>query len=81
MTEEEFWNKTIISVVTGLTTGVFAFAVQAFLTYFTFGCASLCPWIGGFVGSVIGSFVGNILGRLIVNGVVQMRDNQLPLID
>jgi hypothetical protein len=81
MTEEEFWNKTIISVVTGLTTGVFAFAVQAFLTYFTFGCASLCPWIGGFVGSVIGSFVGNILGRLIVNGVVQLRDNQLPLID
>jgi hypothetical protein len=81
MTKEEFWNKTIISLVKDLTIGVLAFAIQAFLTYFTFGGAALCPWIGGFVGSVIGSFVGNILGRLVVNGVVQLRDDQLPLID
>jgi hypothetical protein len=81
ITKKEFWNKTIMSLVKGLTIGVFAFAIQAFLTYFTFGCAASCPWIGGFVGSVIGSFVGNILGRLVVNGVVQLRDTQLPLTD
>ncbi|CAF1038325.1 unnamed protein product, partial [Didymodactylos carnosus] len=81
MTKEEFWNKTLTSLVKGLSIGIFAFAVQAFLTYFTCGCASLCPWIGGFVGSVIGSFVGNILGRLIVNGTVQLRDKLLALTD
>jgi hypothetical protein len=78
MTEEEFLNKTIMSLVKGFTIGAFAFAVQAFLTYFTFGSAALCPWIGGFVGSVIGSFIGNILGRLVVNGIAQLRDKPLP---
>jgi hypothetical protein len=79
MTEEEFFNKTIMSLVKGFTIGAFAFAVQAFLTYFTFGCAALCPWIGGFVGSVIGSFVGNILGRWVVNGIAWLQDKPLPI--
>jgi hypothetical protein len=78
MTKEEFWDKTIMSLVKSFSIGVFAFAIQAFLTYFTFGSAALCPWIGGFAGSVIGSFVGNILGRLVVNGIVQLRDDPLP---
>ena len=81
MTTEEFWDKTITSLVKGFSIGVFAFAVQAFLTYFTFGAATLCPWIGGFVGSVIGSFVGNILGRLAVNGIAHLRDESLPPTD
>ncbi|CAF1367996.1 unnamed protein product [Didymodactylos carnosus] len=63
----EFWNKTIVSLVKGLTIGGFSFAIQAFLTYFTFGCAALCPWIAGFVGSVIESLVGNILGRVVAS--------------
>ncbi|CAF0977658.1 unnamed protein product [Rotaria sp. Silwood1] len=81
MTEEEFLNKTITSLVKGFTVGFFAFAIQALLTYFTFGTAALCPWIGGFVGSVIGSFVGNILGRFVVSGLAQLRDKQLSIID
>ncbi|CAF4648687.1 unnamed protein product, partial [Rotaria sp. Silwood2] len=71
MTQEEFLNKTVTSLVKDFTIGLFAFAIQAFLTYFTFGSAALCPWIGGFVGSVIGSFVGNILGRIVVNRIAQ----------
>jgi hypothetical protein len=67
-----------MSLVKDFTIGLFAFAIQALLTYFTFGSATLCPWIGGFAGSVIGSFVGNILGRLVVNGIAQLRDNPLP---
>ncbi|CAF3556381.1 unnamed protein product [Rotaria sp. Silwood2] len=81
MTQEEFLNKTVTSLVKDFTIGLFAFAIQAFLTYFTFGSAALCPWIGGFVGSVIGSFVGNILGRIVVNGIAQLQDKQSPQID
>ncbi|CAF4728407.1 unnamed protein product, partial [Rotaria sp. Silwood2] len=74
MTQKEFLKKTIATLVKDLTIGVLAFAIQALLTYFSFGSAALCPWIGGFVGSVIGSFVGNILGHLLVNGIAQLQD-------
>ena len=74
LTEEEFLKKTIMSLSRSFASGVFAFIIEAFLTYFTFGCASVCPWIGGFVGSVIGSFVGNILGGFLVNGLLLLQD-------
>ena len=81
MSEKEFLSKTIMSIVKGLSIGAFAFLIQAFLTYFTFGAGAACPWIGVFVGSVIGSFVGNILGRFVVSGVAQILDKPLPLSD
>ncbi|CAF1639743.1 unnamed protein product [Rotaria magnacalcarata] len=80
MTEEEFLKKTITTLIKDLTIGVLAFAIQALLTYFSFGDAALCSWIGGFVGSVIGSFVGNILGNLVVNGIAQLQDKRVPSI-
>ncbi|CAF4390080.1 unnamed protein product, partial [Rotaria magnacalcarata] len=81
MIQEEFLKKTIATPAKDLTIGVLAFAIQALLTSFSFGPAALCPWIGGFVGSVIGSFVGNILGHLLVNGIAQLQDEQVPSID
>ncbi|CAF3375395.1 unnamed protein product [Rotaria sp. Silwood2] len=81
MTQEEFLKKTITTLAKDLTIGVLAFAIQALLTHFSFGSAALCPWIGGFVGSVIGSFVGNILGHLLVNGIAQLQDERVPSID
>jgi hypothetical protein len=78
MSKDQFIEKTITSVIKGFAIGALAFAIQAFLTYFTFGSATLCPWIGGFIGSIIGSFVGNILGRSVVNIIAQLRDDPLP---
>jgi hypothetical protein len=74
MTLQEFVNKSLISLIKGLTIGIFAFLIQAVLTYLTFGAAMTCPWIGGFIGSLIGSAVGDFLGRLVVNGVAQLND-------
>ena len=72
MTKQEFFNKTLVSIVKGFTIGVFSFLIQAILTYLTFGAAMAAPWIGGLAGSIIGTVVGDILGRLIVNGVAQL---------
>ncbi|CAF1460435.1 unnamed protein product [Adineta steineri] len=75
ITWQEFCNQTLVSVVKSFTIGVFAFAIQALLTYLTFGTAlAIVPWIGGFLGSLIGSVVGDFLGRLVVNGVAQIND-------
>ena len=79
LTREEFLKKTIDSIIHGLSIGAFAFAIQAFLTYFTFGSAAGCPWISGFVGSVIGSFVGNILIQLLARECVQDLENQTSI--
>jgi hypothetical protein len=72
MTRQEFFDRTLFSLVKGFTIGTFAFLIQALLTYLTFGGAMLCPWIGGFAGSLVGAAVGDLLGRLIVNGVAQL---------
>ncbi|CAF3750324.1 unnamed protein product [Rotaria sp. Silwood1] len=72
MTRQEFFDKTVASVVKSFTIGVFAFLIQAILTYMTFGTAMAVPWIGGLAGSMIGAVVGDILGRLVVNGVAQL---------
>lgn len=81
MTKEEFLEKTIKTLVKDITIGVFAFAIQALLTYFSFGCATACPWIGGFAGSVIGSVVGNILGCFINNQIARLKDRPLQSTD
>lgn len=73
MTRQEFFDKTLASVIKGLCVGVFAFLIQALLTYLTFGTALAVPWVGGFVGSLIGATVGDFLGRVVVNGVAQLQ--------
>ena len=79
MTQKDFLEKTIRSLIKSFSSGIFAFIIEAFLTYFTFGCTTVCPWIGGFVGCVIGSFVGNILSSFVVNGVLHLAQKPLPL--
>ncbi|CAF1602635.1 unnamed protein product [Didymodactylos carnosus] len=69
MSKEEYWTKTLTSIITAVSIGACSFIIQALLTYFTFGCATAYPWIGGFVGSLIGSLVGDILGKLLVDGI------------
>ena len=73
MTRQEFFDKTLASVIKSLSIGVFAFLIQGLLTYLTFGTAMAVPWIGGFAGSLIGGMVGDFLGRLVVNGVAQLK--------
>jgi len=77
MTRQEFFDKTIPSIVKSFTIGAFAFLIQSVLTCLTFGTAMAVPWIGGLAGSLIGAVVGDILGRLVVNGVAQLRDTLL----
>ena len=72
MTRQEFFDKTLASIVKSFTIGIFSFLIQAILTYLTFGTAMAMPWIGGLAGSIIGTLVGDILGRLVVNGVAQL---------
>ncbi|CAF0910407.1 unnamed protein product [Didymodactylos carnosus] len=70
MTKEEFYSKTLKSLIQSLSIGIFSLLIQGFLTYFTFGSAAFCPFVGGFAGAIIGSLVGEILARLIVNGTI-----------
>ena len=72
MTRQEFFDKTLASIVKSFTIVVFSFLIQALLIHLTFGTAAAVPWIGGLAGSVIGTLVGDILGRLVVNGVAQL---------
>lgn len=75
ITRQEFFDKTLASLVKSFTVGAFAFATQTLLSYLTCGTAGL--FIGGFVGSVIGAAVGDVLGRLVVNGVAQLKEKLL----
>lgn len=72
MARQEFFDKTLMSVVKAFTIGAFSFLIQAFLTYLTFDTVMAAPWIGGLTGSVIGTLIGDILGRFVVNGVAQL---------
>ncbi len=74
ITRQEFFEKSLASVVKSFIIGAFAFLIEGLLTYLTFGTAMAVPWIGGIVGSLIGTVVGDILGRLVVNGVAQLHD-------
>jgi uncharacterized membrane protein YvlD (DUF360 family) len=77
MTRQEFFDKTLPSLTKSFTIGLFAFLIQAILTYLTWGTVMDVPLIGGLAGSVIGTFVGDILGRLVANGVAQLRHELL----
>ena len=47
MTRQEFFDKTLTSIVKSFTIDAFSFVIQAVLTYLTFGTAMAAPWIGG----------------------------------